>query len=78
MTRLEQIAVKHANSYATHGGILDDVIEDALRELREEMAKVCEHHTDDPKRHDRTRDPYITTLQCAAAIRRYGEEEADV
>lgn len=34
----------------------------------ERCAKVCERHYD-KNRPDFTRDPYITTLQCAAAIR---------
>jgi hypothetical protein len=39
----------------------DDALEDA--------AKVCETHQDDRNRHDHTKDAYIATLQCAAAIR---------
>ena len=43
----------------------DKAREDAL----EEAAKVCETHQDDRNRHDHTKDAYIATLQCAAAIR---------
>ena len=38
-------------------------------EALEEAAKVCETHQDDRNRHDYTKDAYIATLQCAAAIR---------
>jgi hypothetical protein len=43
----------------------DKVRDDAL----EQAAKVCETHQDDRNRHNYTKDAYIATLQCAAAIR---------
>ena len=48
------------------------MLEDAVKAEREACARVCEVHYD-KKRVDFTKDPYITTLQCAAAIRARGE-----
>ncbi len=49
-------------------------LETAVAAEREECAKLCEKHYD-KKRVDFTRDPYITTLQCAAAIRARGNND---
>jgi hypothetical protein len=43
--------------------------EDGYAAAVEQAAKVCETHQDDRNRHNYTKDAYIATLQCAAAIR---------
>ena len=50
-----------------------NAIMEAVAIEREECAELCETHRD-VRKPDRTNDPYITTLQCAAAIRARGNE----
>ena len=71
MTTLEEIAARHldADSWADEGMMLA-----ALREAVEQCAQICERHDNHgERREDRTSSPYITTLQCAAAIRKWAE-----
>jgi hypothetical protein len=52
---------------------VQNLVRRAVAAEREECANVCEQHYDE-KRVNFTRDPYITTLQCAAAIRARGRQ----
>jgi len=47
----------------------------ARNDALEEAATLCETHQDDRNRHDHTKDAYIATLQCAAAIRALKDAE---
>jgi hypothetical protein len=68
VTTLEQIALKHAQSFAPWEGTLQSAAHEhmlaALREAVEECARICEKPTG---------DSFGNLRYCAAAIRAWGE-----
>ena len=80
MTKLEQIASKHANAWCDEDPddvMVEHAIVTALRELREELAKLAEQDSLVSWIGGSTGNGPMTADRIAAAIRAFGEEDDD-